>query len=236
MSDSPKVAAGSESLRFFGAVGASLSHEINNVLAIINELSGLMGDFLVAAESGRPLDQERLKNSVERIAKQVGRGKGYIKALNQFSHAMDNPRASLDSRESFEQIVSVCQRFYTLKKVSLDSTLPDSPLVLEGSPFDLQHLIYRCLDAALQASGSGQCIEIRLQPDSDGARIVLTGQDACEITEEVTSRLDLLLGLTELLGGSAEITAQPGSPLALALVLPRRLGSLAFSAPPDQEE
>lgn len=191
MSDSFESAAGPLSLRFSGAVAASLSHEINNVLAIINELSGLMGDFLLAAEKGRPLDPERLKSSVERIAKQIERGKGYVKLLNRFSHTVDDSRMSMDARESFEQVVSICQRFYTLKKVTLQSKVPDSPVVLEGSPFDLQHLIYRCLDAALMASAAGQTVEIRLEPDSQGARLVLAGQDPAAAIVEAASHIEL---------------------------------------------
>ena len=42
-----------ESLRFFGAMSASVSHEIKNKLAVINEKAGLVEDIAVAMRSGR---------------------------------------------------------------------------------------------------------------------------------------------------------------------------------------
>ena len=40
-------------LQFFGAVGAPISHEMKNVLAILNESAGLLGDFSRMAATGR---------------------------------------------------------------------------------------------------------------------------------------------------------------------------------------
>jgi hypothetical protein len=40
---------------------ASISHEIKNVMAIINESAGLLEDYSLMAEKGMPIDPERLK-------------------------------------------------------------------------------------------------------------------------------------------------------------------------------
>ena len=45
-----------DDIAFFGAVTAGLSHELKNVLATINELSGLQDDLQLLARRGRPLD------------------------------------------------------------------------------------------------------------------------------------------------------------------------------------
>ena len=50
-----------EGFRFFGKMSASISHEIKNALAIINENAGLLEDLTLLAEQGRPTDPERLK-------------------------------------------------------------------------------------------------------------------------------------------------------------------------------
>jgi len=41
-----------DSLRFFGKIVASISHEIKNVMAIINEKAGLIKDLTLMAEKG----------------------------------------------------------------------------------------------------------------------------------------------------------------------------------------
>ena len=42
-------------LQFFGRIMANVSHEFNNVITIIGELSGLLRDLAGLAERGRPL-------------------------------------------------------------------------------------------------------------------------------------------------------------------------------------
>jgi hypothetical protein len=43
-------------LQFYGKITASVSHEIKNVLAIINENAGLLEDFTFMADRGKPID------------------------------------------------------------------------------------------------------------------------------------------------------------------------------------
>ena len=60
------------SLAFFGAASAGLSHEINNVLAIINELSGLIGDVAAAADrAAAPPDAALLRAVPGRISAHI---------------------------------------------------------------------------------------------------------------------------------------------------------------------
>ena len=48
-------------LQFFGRISASISHELKNVLAIINENAGLLEDLTSMADRGKPIDSARLK-------------------------------------------------------------------------------------------------------------------------------------------------------------------------------
>jgi len=41
-------------LRFFGNISTSISHEIKNVLAIINENAGLLEDYNLHGRKGNP--------------------------------------------------------------------------------------------------------------------------------------------------------------------------------------
>jgi len=62
-------------LAFFGSITASFSHEINNIMAIIAELSGLMEDLLRVADLGHPPQLERFRRISERIGTQVNGGR-----------------------------------------------------------------------------------------------------------------------------------------------------------------
>ena len=71
-------------------MSASISHEIKNALAIINESAGLLEDFSLLAEKGRPIDPERLKLLAQSVLKQVQRADGLVKKMNRFAHSADD--------------------------------------------------------------------------------------------------------------------------------------------------
>ena len=50
---------GESGLRFFGKISASISHEIKNAIAVMNENAGLIKDLIMMAERGRPTIRSR---------------------------------------------------------------------------------------------------------------------------------------------------------------------------------
>ena len=84
-------------LLFFGAIGASLSHEINNVFAIVGELSGLIEDLSGSADEDRKLSADKRASITGRIANQVERGKTYTKQVNSFSHSPEKTGQEMDA-------------------------------------------------------------------------------------------------------------------------------------------
>lgn len=216
-------------LAFFGSITASLSHEMNNVFATVNELSGLIEDILAACDRGRPLDPERVKSTVQRISAQIARGQEYVKQLNRFAHSADHDRVNFDLQDVLERITALCQRFARLRKVSLQTSFPLEPFSLEGNPFDLQHVVFRCIDIALALSPSGAAIDVRFAPSDEGARISVIGDKPGGSKEDRSLQLSLLAGLVAELGGALETACAPDQPPCLILVLPRSLVPLVGS-------
>jgi signal transduction histidine kinase len=214
-------------LNFFGAIVRSLSHQLANVMAIITELTGLMEDFLDATGEGSPLDPSRIENIVGRIVKQLGRGNDYIKRLNRFGHSVDHPRTIIEAGEILERVVGYSRRFAVLKKMSLTHSRPEADISIEGSPFDLQHVLYRCLDVALSASNQGAELSVALEAADGGARFTVSGQEAGDDGAEVSSRLTLARQLVEGVGGKLDSATDPGRPLSLVVFLPATLRLLS---------
>lgn len=214
-------------LNFFGAIVRSLSHQLANVMAILTELTGLLEDFLYASGQGTPLDPARIENAVGRIGKQLERGTSYIKQLNRFGHSVDCPSTTLEAGEILERVVGYSRRFATLKKMSLSHSRPEADIPMEGSPFDLQHVLYRCLDTALSASNPGDEISVALEAVEGGARFTLSGQEAGDAGEEVATRLVLARQLVEGAGGKLDSATDPGKPLRLIVFLPTTLHLLS---------
>ena len=208
---------------FFGAITASLSHQMNNVLAITNELSGLLDDFFYAADNGTPLDVEKLKGTSARIAAQVERGREYVKRLNRFAHTVDDAQSDIVVNEAVETIALLCRRFGKLRQVELETILPEESPRLKGSAFGFQHIGYRCVDIALKASTQGDVVRIEVEPDDRGVRLIVTGGCNGENANELAASRDLLATLVEDMQGEADLEIDSGHPLRLTIALPHTL-------------
>lgn len=209
---------------FFGAITASLSHEINNVLAIVNELTGLLSDYLAAAAGGRPLEPDKLEHAIGRIQVQLERGKQHVQQLNHFAHTVDNSRQQIDAREALDQTVQICQRFATLRKCGLEAARPEEPLLLTCCPFDLEHVLFRCIDAGLCCTETGGTLAIRAEPSgTGGVRFVFEGRQPLDGVSALADRIAPAEQVADALGCNLEVRAKDGLPLRLELEVPAEL-------------
>ncbi|MBG0775165.1 MAG: sensor histidine kinase [Desulfovibrionaceae bacterium] len=171
-----------DGLAFIGAVNASISHELKNVFAIASETSGLMGDLVELAQEaaaarteGGGLDMDRFAVLCRRINEQMRRGNGILKTMNRFAHSVDEPLAEVDPADTAELMVRLCARFAAMRGVKLECAAPPDGAAarpaLTASPFDLEHLLYRCLRAAIAAAGDGDTVTVSTRPGADGAAL-----------------------------------------------------------------
>jgi C4-dicarboxylate-specific signal transduction histidine kinase len=163
-----------EGFHFFGKMSASISHEIKNALAIINEKAGLLEDFTVLAGQGRPIDPERLKSLAGDIMKQIQRADGLVKRMNRFAHSSDDPFKMIDLGETLELITSIAQRLASMREARVELILPGHPVMVITNPFLFENLIWACLEFLLSENHK----TIKLIPESIGeeVRIRLVGQ------------------------------------------------------------
>ena len=220
MTDETNLVLRDKGFAFFGAITASLSHEINNVFAIINELAGLLDDFFVAADKGAPLNLERLRKTTRRIAKQVDRGKTQVKRLNQFAHTVDKGRAMVELNESAEAVATLCRRFGVLRSVEIQPVIPEDSPHTNAKKFDLQHVIYRCVEIALGASREGDALRIEVEPGDGGGRVVCTSASPVEDIAEAEAMTGFLGILVEEMQGKLEAEIVAGEPVRLTVSFP----------------
>ncbi len=107
------------SLHFFGKVSASISHEIKNVFAVINEAAGLLGDLTLMAERGMDLDPERLKKVATSIQGQVQRGDGIVKNMNRLAHCTDEISEEVELSQIVELVVALSGRMADMKQMGV---------------------------------------------------------------------------------------------------------------------
>jgi len=172
---SDRIAADEDGIRFFGRVTASISHEISNVLAIIYENAGLMEDLLSAAERGRPLDPNRLKQLSGKMKAQVKRGRSIVENMNRFAHSVDEPVNSLDLRELLTMTIALAQRIASMKQFQVEVEKVEETVHVRTDPFLLQNLIWACIDFIMESGIPPDNVRLVPEKIAGEARIRFTG-------------------------------------------------------------
>jgi len=173
-------------LAFFGRISASISHELKNVLAIVNENAGLLEDLTLMAERGQAIDPARLKIMAAAVQKQVGRADEILKNMNRFAHSIDETVAEIHLNPTIKLFMALTDRFAAMRGVTVDLQLPDSPLKIRTAPFFLMNILWLGLDFSMSASGDEKRVELVVDESETSVRI----------------RFRRLAGLTEELWGA----------------------------------
>ncbi len=170
-------------LQFFGRISSSISHELKNVLAIVNENAGLLEDLTLMADRGQPIDPARLKKMAEAVKKQIGRADEILKNMNRFAHSSDEAVADVDLHQTIELVRALTARFAAMRGVTVDLQLPASSLKIRTAPFFLMNLLCLCLDFAMSASGDEKRVELVVAETENSVQIRF--QRLAGLTEEL---------------------------------------------------
>lgn len=163
-----------EETDFQGRITASVSHELNNVLATISETAGLQADLTELAISGRPLDAAELRRCADTIVDEVKRGFRVVKNLNVFAHSSDTPVAEVDLGQLVALMADLAGYLSYASAVKLQKREGAGPGVTTR-PLLLEDLVYRGVVHAFRAVGPDGSIEISTDSSPDGGRIVISG-------------------------------------------------------------
>ncbi len=166
---------GETGLQFYGKMCASLSHEIKNALAIINEDVGLLHDFATLADQGRPMDSERVKTLAGKVMEQTRRADGIVGTMNSFAHSVDASVDTVELGTILELVVALAARFALMRGVALEQKSPTTRVMIGTNPFFLENLVWLCLDFAMDCAGEGKTVFLESEETDKRARIRLTG-------------------------------------------------------------
>ncbi len=158
-------------LQFFGKMTASISHEIKNVLAVINENAGLLEDLARMADEGAAIEPQRLKNMSRTVMKQVSRADAIMNNMNRLAHSVDESIKTIDLNDLLELLVALSNRFASMRGVGIQSKRNQGPVKLRTSPFFLMNLLWLCLDFAMDAAGEDKIVELVTQKTETGIEV-----------------------------------------------------------------
>jgi len=204
-------------IAFIGKVTASLSHEIKNILAIINESSGLAGDLFIKAEQDKTPDLARLNQLNINMQEQVERGVEIIKRLNQFAHSMDEEAAYPDLNDILLLTGNIAKRLARLKEVVLEVKPSDNPINIFMNPFKLEQMVFGCIEYLLNMPEKKNRITIDIAQDKENTRIIISddspdldpSHEGDRTSDTQLSEITLLNLLIKDLGGSIDFASSP---------------------------
>ena len=165
-------------LHCFGSISASISHELKNALAIINENAGLLEDLSSMAEQGLPLDPARLKSLAASIGKQIQRADGIIRNMNRFAHSADEAVKCIDLGETLALTVALSSRLAAMKSVTLNFISPPQPIFATTRLFYLENLVWLCLKELIESTAVAKEITLSLRPQPEGTSVIFSPVDA----------------------------------------------------------
>jgi signal transduction histidine kinase len=202
----PERSLSVECLRFFGAMSASVSHEIKNKLAVINEKAGLVEDIAVAMRSGHAADPDRLETQARKIAEQVREANRIVRALNRLAHSTDEARTTVDATDLAALAVELYRRTAAMAQTAVDSRGPDGEVPLRTNPFLLVNAIGLCLGMAVAKVDESRALTVVTERAEHGAVIRLHRVLAAAIDDAELERACPMLGaLLQMLGGRLSV-------------------------------
>lgn len=205
-------------LAFFGKITASVSHELNNAIAIINEHAGLADDLAEGIKQGMPVDEKKLKTTSKKIMAQVERSKELIKRLNRFAHTADEPVRQSVLNDLLTDITDLSRRLADLKGMQLQFDGTGEKIVLTGNPFFIQQAVFIALELFMEDTGNNRLITITCGKDETSLWIKLTGS-SIYAGDGAGSKRDYLALLMEQLHGTVEYIEHDDRQASISLKL-----------------
>ncbi|WP_051294796.1 HAMP domain-containing histidine kinase [Maridesulfovibrio bastinii] len=154
-------------LKFFGTVSASVSHDLKNVFAIINEDAGLLEDLVLLAGKGVDLDPAKLSAVASKIQKQIQRGDRIVKNMNVFAHSVDENICNIDVGSTLELVYTLMKRKLSTKVVEVEF-LADEKVTVTTDYFLFEMIAGHVLKTAINCAATGK-ITVRTGKDGDAA-------------------------------------------------------------------
>jgi signal transduction histidine kinase len=206
-----------EGLQFFGKMSASISHEVKNVLAVVNENAGLLQDYISMYERGTSIDPEQLKGVSQMIKKQVQRADAIMKNMNKFAHSIDQMTKMENVNDVLDIVTKLATRLANMREITLEKIPSDEPINIKTNPFLLENLIWLCLNFAMDSVGPGKKVRLLATKIDNSAQVTFSQLDCMPVMPIETFPDKRMKALLSALHGDITVDNQGG---AITISLP----------------
>jgi len=203
-SDTPiSPSADAVCVQVFAKVTASVSHEIKNVLAIINENGGLLDDLVMLGGPDQGVAPERVKAATGTIARQVQRANIIMKNINRFAHLGDTLLREELLHEILGLMTALADRQAAMKNMTLSIDCP-ADLQITAPMLPLASLIYLSLRGIIDIASQGGYLQIAVEKNNNMLNLRFTGEYEATATDTIFPEGNIA-AVASLLGATLEI-------------------------------
>ena len=158
----------SQDARFMGTVTAQSMHEMQNILAIIRESAGLIGDILKVNSRVDFKHKPNMVRTLENITFQVDRGKGLLDATSRLAHTPDADLLECCDLTAFSRTLGqLGDRYVRLKGASLKLTVPTTALPISIGALQVLMGGYKALQWAVGTGVKDGVLRVDLAGGTD---------------------------------------------------------------------
>jgi two-component system NtrC family sensor kinase len=209
-------------IAFIGRITSGVTHEVNNVLASIREISGLLSDILSITSEESFTRKEKFETSIQKIQNQEKRGVKLINQLNKFAHLPDVSSTAVDLSEHIEHLIFLTERFGRIKNIQLRTQSSDKSFVVTTNPFYLQMALFNCIEYFLRKLDAGGIILINPEKNKNEYSINIYTEGGTENTTlfKDASSAEELLNLKNITTSLAAVSEFDDSKPGIKIILP----------------
>ena len=171
MTDTKQLLA-MDGARFFGEMTATISHELKNVMAIVNENAGLLEDMVAMNRQGAPFPAERIAKVAQSVSRQIARADDILQAMNRFAHSADHGSEAVDVGETLQFVAKLADRLIIMQGAEFDISTPAKAVTTTTNCFFLAYVIWHCMAAAMTRLQPGAPIRIIAEATSEGPCLI----------------------------------------------------------------
>jgi two-component system NtrC family sensor kinase len=218
-----------------GRLAASVAHEINNPLAIINEKAGLITD--IASHVPEFPEREKVVGLVNSITSSVDRCARVTRRLLGFGRRMEVRKEQIDLKSLVIDVLDFQKTEASHRNIRINLTEEPDVSSIKSDRGQLQQVFLNIVGNAYAAVNDGGQIDIVIsQPDRDEVAVTITdnghgiaGEDLKHIFEPFFSTkgemgtglgLSITRDIVEKLGGVIEVKSEVGKGTSFTVNLP----------------
>jgi two-component system NtrC family sensor kinase len=221
-----------------GRMAAGVAHEINNPLAAIGELAGLMEDLIDEEFLASSPHAGLFQDNVRKIQSHVDRTRGITHRMLGFARRMEPHQDTFNVNDVVGEALSFIEREASFRGVELIRQLDPALPMIKSDRAQLQQVFLNLLNNALDAVSEGGRIMVTTRVVADSV-VVMVEDDGSGIPEELHDRifdpffttkapgegsglgLSICHTIMKGLGGSLSFDSAPGEGTIFRVRLPR---------------